>query len=392
VNENALLRQLQASSAPGPFHAQDVAGSPAPADPKVRLIAFYLPQFHPIPENDAWWGAGFTEWTNVTRGVPRFVGHVQPRLPGDLGFYDLRNPAVLHRQARLARRYGIHGFAFHHYWFNGRRLLEKPLELLLGDPSLDLPFCICWANENWTRRWDGHDNEVLLGQRYSADDDVDFARSLVPILRDRRYIRIDGRPLIIVYRPGLLPEPAATMRRWRVALMRAGLANPYIVMVQGFDDLDPRQHGVDAAAEFPPHKLGATQEINGTLQILDPDYVGEVRDYADVARFALAQERPPYRMFRGVFPCWDNEARRPGQGLTFAHSTPDKYADWLSGACRLAIAEASHPDERIVFINAWNEWGEGAYLEPDRHFGHAYLAATARALRGLDDRGTGSNG
>lgn len=384
--QRSLLDQLKANTAPGPLFEPATIGTQAPADPRVRLIAFYLPQFHPIAENDAWWGPGFTEWTNVARALPRFAGHVQPRLPADLGFYDLRSSHVMREQIDLARRYGLGGFCFHHYWFNGRRLLEKPLELLLADPSLDFPFCINWANENWTRRWDGHETDVLLGQAYSPEDDCEFARSLIPIVRDRRYIRIDGRPLIMIYRPGALPNPVATMRRWRTEFARAGEVDPYIVMAQAFDDRDPRLYGVDAAAEFPPHKLGGLRAINNRLDLFDPDYTGHVVDYADVVQAFTALQTPPYRMFRGVFPGWDNEARKPGRGYTVAGSTPSLYGAWLETACRCALAEAASADERIVFINAWNEWAEGAHLEPDRHYGHAYLAATARALRAIEDR------
>ncbi len=384
MSHPTLLDQIKANAAPGRFFEPDAEGSPAPAQPKVRLIAFYLPQFHPIPENDAWWGRGFTEWTNVTKALPRFVGHVQPRLPSDLGFYDLRNPEALRRQIELARRYGIGGFCFHHYWFNGRRLLETPLNLLLADPTLDMPFCVNWANENWTRRWDGHDDEVLLGQTYSPEDDVAFARSLIPVVRDPRYIRVDGRPLVMMYRPGLLPDPVATMRRWRAEFARAGLPNPYLVMVQAFADRDPRLFGMDAAAEFPPHKVGDRPHINGRLQPLDPDFTGHVLDYNEVAQHAMSLPPPPFKLFRGVCPSWDNEARKPGRGYTLAGSTPAAYGAWLDAACRVAVKEAADDDERIVFINAWNEWAEGTYLEPDRHFGHAYLAETARVLHALD--------
>ena len=352
---------------------------------KIRLIAFYLPQFHSIPENSAWWGEGFTEWTNVTKALPRFVGHVQPRLPADLGFYDLRNPDVLHRQAALARRYGIGGFCFHHYWFNGRQLLEAPLQLLLDDPSVDLPFCINWANENWTRSWDGLEDDVLLAQTHSPKDDREFADSLVKIVRDPRYIRVDGRPLIMIYRPGLLPEPVATMRRWRSEFGRAGESNPYIVMAQAFDETDPRVHGVDAAAQFPPQKLALTRSIRSGLGGVDPSFEGVILDYGGVAQRAASVSSPPYRLFRTVCPSWDNEPRKPGRGLILANSTPAKYGAWLTAACHSAIAESGHPDERIVFINAWNEWAEGAVLEPDRHFGHAYLAETARVLSSIDN-------
>jgi glycosyltransferase involved in cell wall biosynthesis len=379
-----VLNQIAHNTAAGPHHKSASEAEAAPDHPAVRLIAFYLPQFHPIPENDAWWGSGFTEWSNVSRAAPRFAGHIQPRLPADLGFYDLRNPEVLRRQAALARRYGIHGFCFHYYWFHGRRLLERPLELLLEHPDIDLPFCINWANENWTRRWDGLDQEILVPQSHDAEDDIAFVRSLVPAMRDPRYIRIDGRPLLMIYRPGLLPDPPATVRRWRAELARAGVGNPYVLMAQGFGDFDPRPHGVDASVEFPPHKVAVgLPNITGQLAMLDPQFQGHVVDYDDVQSRTFALPKPPYRQFHGVCPSWDNEARKPGRGFVMAGSNPVKYARWLETACRGAL-ETERPDERLVFINAWNEWAEGAYLEPDRHYGHAFLAATARVLRGLD--------
>ena len=379
-----MLGQLEANHARGPAWEADIPCSELPAHPKVKVIAFYLPQFHPIPENDAWWGRGFTEWTNVTKALPRFVGHVQPRLPADLGFYDLRNPDTLHRQADLARRYGIGGFCFHHYWFNGHRLLDTPLDLLLADPSIDLPFCVNWANENWTRRWDGQEQDILLAQHYSPEDDLAFARHLIPIVRDPRYIQVDGRPLVMLYRPGILPDPLATMRRWRAEFTRAGLPNPFVVMAQGFGDEDPRPHGMDAAAEFPPHKMRDLHSVNHTLDLLDPGFSGHVVNYADVAAGFADMPRPEFPLFRAVSPSWDNEARKPGRGFTMAGATPALYGSWLNAACRAAITEATHDDERIVFVNAWNEWAEGAMLEPDRHFGHAYLAETARVLAALD--------
>ena len=384
MNQAALLDQLKTGSAPGPFFEPDVADRQAPLRPAIRLIAFYLPQFHPIPENDAWWGSGFTEWTNVTKALPRFVGHIQPQLPSDLGFYDLRNPDVLRQQAALGRRYGVGGFCFHHYWFNGRRLLERPLDLLLADATIDMPFFVNWANENWTRRWDGLENEVLMPQTHSAEDDVAFARSLFPIVRDPRYIHVTGRPLVMIYRPGLLPEPVATIRRWRSEFARAGFPDPYILMAQAFDAADPRLYGVDAAVEIPPHKVAQLPPINAGLHLLDPGFAGHVVDYREVAKHAAGQPPPPFKLFRGVSPGWDNEARRPGRGFTLAYSTPAAYGDWLASACRAATHEASHADERIVFINAWNEWAEGAHLEPDRHFGHAYLAETARVLKAFE--------
>lgn len=365
----------------GPEYVAMPADLVAPAQLAAKAIAFYLPQFHPIAENDEWWGRGFTEWTNVSKALPQFIGHHQPHLPGELGFYDLRVVDVMRRQAELAKLYGLHGFCFHHYWFSGRRLLERPLDQLMANPDIDLPFCLCWANENWTRRWDGHDEDILLGQDYTHDNDLSFIRDALPYLRDSRYIHIDGRPLLIVYRPSLLPDCRQTLQVWRDYCREQGLGEIFLAMVQ-FDVDDPELMGFDAALEFPPHKLGrGLRSINHTLDIVNPDYAGHVLDYAELADRGKRWPVPKYPLFKGVAPRWDNEARKPGKGYSFAHSTPARYREWLEHAVAYS---REHPvcGESVVFINAWNEWAEGAHLEPDRRYGYGYLQATRDALAG----------
>ncbi|HQS03910.1 MAG TPA: glycoside hydrolase family 99-like domain-containing protein [Halothiobacillus sp.] len=344
----------------------------------ARAIAFYLPQFHPIPENDTWWGRGFTEWTNVSKAVPQFIGHEQPHLPGELGFYDLRLIEVMRRQSELAKLYGIEGFCFHYYWFAGKKLLDLPLKQLI-DSDIHLPFCICWANENWTRRWDGMDDDILIAQNYSPEDDLAFIETLIPLLLDPRYIRINGRPVIIVYRPSLLPDATATLLRWRTYCREVGIGELFLSMVQ-FDQHDPLKNGFDAAIEFPPHKIGqGIPPINQSLDIINPNYRGYIVDYDAIIDQALSEPAPQFPLIRGVCPSWDNEARKPGRGYTMANTSPSKYRAWLRSAMHFA---EKHPvlGESLVFINAWNEWAEGAHLEPDRRHGYAYLNATKQAL------------
>jgi len=345
----------------------------------IKPVAFYLPQFHPFDENDEWWGKGFTEWTNVSKAVPQFAGHYQPHLPGELGFYDLRLPEIMKRQVELAKNYGIYGWCFHFYWFGGKRLLEKPLNQFLQDPGLDLPFCLCWANENWTRRWDGSENEILMAQDHSPEDDLDLIKELAKAFSDPRYIRIYGRPVLIVYRASILPDAKATTERWREHCIDIGIGNPYLIAAQSFEVMDPRPYGFDAAVEFPPHQH-AGSILNHNVTLANPEYKGFVLDYRELAeQYCNRSLNQPYTVFKTIAPGWDNEARKPGRGHSFHHFSLSKYANWLDRACT-ATLEYNSPSENLVFINAWNEWGEGAHLEPDRKYGYGYLEATMRTV------------
>lgn len=354
-------------------------------DALIKLIAFYLPQYHPIPENDAWWGRGFTEWANVSRAVPQFSGHYQPHVPGELGYYDLRVEDVHRRQIDLAKQYGLHGFAYYHYWFAGRRLLEMPVNRFLKNKNMDFPFCLIWANENWTRRWDGMESDVLIAQEHSPESDDAFIKDLEPYLRDERYIRIQGRPVIIVYRTDILPEPAATAERWREYCVTRGLGEPYLIAAQTFGFSDPRTVGFDAAMQFPPHNQWHDPDfmIQDKTQLANPAYSSYIFSYPKMVQYQETHaEDVSYPLFKTVFPSWDSEPRKPGRGTIYTGSKPELYRRWLRAACQWTLRNHDK-DSRFVFVNAWNEWAEGAHLEPDRRFGYAYLEATKNELRKL---------
>ena len=346
-------------------------------DDPIRAIAFYLPQFHPIPENDRWWGAGFTEWTNVTRAQPIFTGHYQPHLPADMGFYDLRVADTRAKQAALAARYGIHGFCYYFYWFAGKRLLETPVESMRASGEPDFPYCLCWANENWTRRWDGADKEILIAQNPSRADDERLILDLLPHFRDPRYIRVNGKPLFIVYRIGVLPNVTATAELWREVARREGIGELYLCAAKTYDTGDPTYYGFDAVVEFPPHGL-RTVPTQEQLEILEPRFSGTIVDYRQFVVDCITAREPSYPLHRTVMPGWDNTARRRHNALVFAHATPEVYELWVREVA--AETRRKPPGERLIFVNAWNEWAEGAHLEPDQRFGHQYLEATARAL------------
>lgn len=348
----------------------------------MKTIAFYLPQFHPIPENDKWWGKGFTEWTSVTKAYPFFDGHFQPRLPADLGFYDLRLAEVRNEQAKLAQQYGLYGFCYHYYWFNGKKLLDLPLTRVLESKEPDFPFCICYANENWTRRWDGQEDDILIKQEHNPESDKDFILDIMPILKDSRYIRINNKPLLLVYRATLFPDPSNTTHIWRKEAKKAGFEDLYLCKCQTFGDFDdPTKSGFDAIVEFPPHgvEIGCKDEYQTMVTSSLPSFKGYVYDYVDAANSMMNRQWPEFKLFKTVMLGWDNTARKGLSANIFHNFSLEFYERWLSKVFNKTI-ERYPEDERIVFINAWNEWAEGTYLEPDQKFGHEYLKATRRAI------------
>ncbi|WP_428390614.1 glycoside hydrolase family 99-like domain-containing protein [Lichenicoccus sp.] len=380
--DTSIPREMRRNTRPGPFF-EPVRPLPPTVARNAEVLAYYLPQFHSMPQNDEWWGAGFTEWTNIARGLPRFAGHYQPRIPRDLGHYNLDGTETLRRQARMARAAGIKGFVFYFYWFNGTRLLDAPLEALLADRSIDMPFCLLWANENWTRRWDGSDQEVLISQDFRPEDEAALIDCYGRHFADPRYIRLQGRPLLMLYRPALVPDAQQTFARWRGLFLERCNENPILIMAQAFGDNDPRAYGLDGAIEFPPHKIvEGMQTINERLDLLDTDFTANTHDYDEIVDRALAMDTPDFPLIRTACPSWDNDARREGAGLVMHGSTPAKYQAWVEGLIRQAQAHPFHGTP-MVCINAWNEWAEGAYLEPDLHHGAAYLNATARAVTGF---------
>jgi lipopolysaccharide biosynthesis protein len=348
----------------------------------VRLITFFLTQFHPTKENDLWWGKGFTEWTNVTKATPLFPGHYQPHLPSDLGFYDLRLRETRIEQIELAKQYGIDGFCYHYYWFSGERILNQPLDAMLADPDHSMPFCLCWANENWTRRWDAAEQDILIAQRYLPDDDLNFIKSLVPFFQDPRYIRMDGAPVFIVYRPQHLPDARRTLSVWREYCRSIGIERLYIVAALTHGNEDYERYGFDGGVEFPPHNL-RSGNVNSSLDFYEPFY-GNVMEYHTVAQSYIDRSYTQKNVFRSVFPAWDNTARTSSRALVIENGTPDNYEYWLSETIRRSKMDFPG-EERLVFINAWNEWAEGCHLEPDRRYGRGFLEATLRAKNGMSD-------
>lgn len=354
---------------------------------KLRSIAFVLPQFHPIPENDLWWGKGFTEWTNVAKAKPLFETHYQPHLPTDLGFYDLRLPEARQAQADLAQAHGIDGFCYYHYWFNGKRLLDRPIDEMLTLKEPNMPFMLCWANENWTRRWDGLENEILMKQEYGFDDDKAHMRWLCEkVFSDPRYIRVNNCPVFVVYRHELFPDIGKTAEIWRdIAVNEFGYKGLYLCITESFNDkTDPNTINFDAAIEFAPHqviskKLKKSKKVKWLEKLkIKKETSVSIRDFKAGVKLCMNREVPSYKLYRCATPSWDNTARKSTKGAVGVGSSPELYYNWLKHLVN--TFKPYSQDENFVFINAMNEWAEGNHLEPCAKYGNAYLKATKKAL------------
>lgn len=348
----------------------------------VTLAAYYLTQFHPTRQNDEWWGKGTTEWNNVCKAVPQFAEHYQPRIPGELGYYDLRIKENMARQIELAKNYGVNVFSFYYYWFDGERLLERPLNMFLEDKSLDMPFMICWANENWTKRFSGTDDGVLFGMTHDVPHYKKFIEDVWEMFLDARYYKINGRPVMQIYRPSLIPDSQEVLSYWRAYVKEKTGLDLYIIGVQenvGVADLCAQ--GYDAECEWQSTRVCTeSNDITKKLQPLRSDFMGNVYDYKDMVenRKYAVKSTTGKKVYHSVMPMWDNTARRNQKATVFHGSTPALYRQWLSDVIKMT-KKNDRLDAPLIFINAWNEWGEGAYLEPDKEFGYAYLQATRDA-------------
>lgn len=352
----------------------------------IKIIAFYLPQFHIIPENDKWWGQGFTDWVNVKKSYPLYDGHNQPRKAhSDIGYYDLSDWREIKKQSELAKRHGIFGFCFYHYWFHGKRLLSTPVDNLLDHPEIDINFCLCWANENWTRRWDGLDNDILISQKHSDQDDMLFIQDISKYFDDPRYIKIEDRPLLFIYRPSLFPNIKVTIQRWRKWSIDNGYGDLHLVASQAFDNFgDPRSYGFDAAYEFPPNQTDAYKINMANKFGQDKTEKYKLFSYSQYVDSLIKNDKwnskRAYEFYRCVMLAWDNTPRKGENGAhIFFNFSFDKYKKWLKKCIYLANKQLPE-DRRIVFINAWNEWAEGTYLEPDTKYGYRAINIIGEAL------------
>jgi len=351
----------------------------------ARCVAFYLPQYHPIPENDEWWGAGFTEWTNTAKAKPLFPGHYQPHIPADLGFYDLRLAASRNEQADMAKEYGIEGFCYYHYWFAGRRILNGPFDEVLRSKEPNFPFCLCWANESWTGVWHGAPKRMLIEQTYPGVQDYEnHFNYLVNAFRDPRYISVDGKPVFLIYKPENIPECKSVLALWRKMAKDAGLNGVYFVGVSSEFDWNPDDLGFDGVVlqrVSPRREIGNLSALKRNLSLSFGKMVGwpTIYSYREAARHFLPKKLIADNRFPCVIPNWDNSPRSGSRGLVLKKSTPALFREHFKNA--LKLTRHFKENRRFIFIKSWNEWAEGNHLEPDLRFGRKYLEAIGSELK-----------
>lgn len=351
----------------------------------MKLITFYLPQYHCIPENDAWWGKGFTEWANVKGAKPFFKDHYQPRIPLNKKYYDLSDDSVMVNQMKLARKYGIYGFCFYHYWFAGKTLLEMPVERILQNRQADLPFCLSWANEPWTRAWDGIEGQknVLMPQNYGGEKEwEEHFNYLLPFFKDFRYIKEDGKPVLIIYKAEQISHCRKMLDKWRLMACQNGFKGLYIIKTIGIESHPAFSQGFDAMINFEPNATWQRYMRRGKENPFFPNWFTKkdkvtIIDYEKFCQCIVnKRDEAAVCQYLGAFPAWDNTARRGKDGVIYQGSTPERFKKYLS----IQLKESKKAGKDYIFVNAWNEWGEGAYLEPDERYGYAYLKALKEAL------------
>ncbi|RZI59244.1 MAG: lipopolysaccharide biosynthesis protein [Rubrivivax sp.] len=354
-------------------------------DRLARVIALYLPQYHPTPENDAWWGRGFTEWRNVAKAKPLYPGHQQPKLPADLGYYDLRVAETRAAQADMARAHGIEAFCYYHYWFGGREMLERPFNEVLAAGDPDFPFCLCWANESWTGVWAGQPRQTLLEQVYPGPEDhAAHFEHLLPAFRDARYLRVDGKPVFFIYRPMQIAEREQFIAQWQDLARQAGLGGFYFIGVNHRQQpWDPRTAGFDGAVA---HRLPDTRpwisrrDPARWLRYKMQAWRGwpTVHRYEEVMREPVVDHVPGADVFPTVFPNWDTTARHGTRGNVIEGCDPELFAGQVRRA--VDMLRDRPLDKRLLIVKSWNEWAEGNYLEPDQVTGMGYLEALRREI------------
>lgn len=346
--------------------------------PAPRIVAFYLPQFHPVPENDRWWGKGFTEWTNTAKATPMFRGHYQPHVPADLGFYDLRVPETRIAQAEMAREYGIEAFCYYHYWFAGRRMIERPFNEVLASKQPDFPFCLCWANQTWSGVWHGAPDRILIEQTYPGlDDHRAHFETLLEAFRDPRYMTVDGKPVFVLYAPSDIPDVVKVIDFWRELAVTAGLRGLHMVSCGHHPPgWNPGGHGFDAVTIFalPERRPWVSRRRPVTwLKRQYDDTVGRptVYSYAEILPHLLPEPIAGLRNYPTVIPGWDNTPRSGKNGLVLHGATPELFRIHVRQA--LDRVRGTLREHNLVFVKSWNEWAEGNHLEPDLKFGRGYL-------------------